>query len=103
VALRKGAHRLIGFVTDSIEGFRFNSGVARLYEFLNMLKARLPADGSGASQGVLAARAEALEILARLISPFTPHLAEEAWAQPGQVRHGRRRALAQGRRRPSGR
>jgi leucyl-tRNA synthetase len=26
-------------VTDSIEGFRFNSGVARLYEFLNMLKA----------------------------------------------------------------
>jgi leucyl-tRNA synthetase len=81
VALRKGAHRLIGFVTDSIEGFRFNSGVARLYEFLNMLKAA-PADG--ASQGVLAARAEALEILARLISPFTPHLAEEAWAHLGK-------------------
>ncbi|MEJ2815531.1 leucine--tRNA ligase [Caulobacter sp. CCG-8] len=81
VALRKGAHRLIGFVTDSIEGFRFNSGVARLYEFLNMLKA---APAEGASQGVLAARAEALEILARLISPFTPHLAEEAWAQLGK-------------------
>ncbi|WP_029910074.1 leucine--tRNA ligase [Caulobacter sp. UNC358MFTsu5.1] len=81
VALRKGAHRLIGFVTDSIEGFRFNSGVARLYEFLNMLKS---APAEGASQGVLAARAEALEILARLISPFTPHLAEEAWAQLGK-------------------
>jgi len=81
LALRKGAHRLIGFVTDSIEGFRFNSGVARLYEFLNMLKA---APAVGASQGVLAARAEALEILARLISPFTPHLAEEAWAQLGK-------------------
>ncbi|GGL44219.1 leucine--tRNA ligase [Caulobacter rhizosphaerae] len=81
LALRKGAHRLIGFVTDSIEGFRFNSGVARLYEFLNMLKA---APAEGASQGVLAARAEALEILARLISPFTPHLAEEAWAQLGK-------------------
>ena len=81
MALRKGAHRLIGFVTDSIEGFRFNSGVARLYEFLNMLKA---APAEGASQGVLAARAEALEILARLISPFTPHLAEEAWAQLGK-------------------
>jgi leucyl-tRNA synthetase len=82
VALRKGAHRLIGFVTDSIEGFRFNSGVARLYEFLNMLKA---APAEGASQGVLAARAEALEILARLISPFTPHLAEEAWAHLGKA------------------
>ncbi|MFZ0269010.1 leucine--tRNA ligase [Caulobacter sp.] len=87
LALRKGAHRLIGFVTDSIEGFRFNSGVARLYEFLNMLKAAPAAlpDGSAASQGVLAARAEALEILARLISPFTPHLAEEAWAQLGKA------------------
>ena len=82
VALRKGAHRLIGFVTDSIEGFRFNSGVARLYEFLNMLKA---APAENASQGVLAARAEALEILARLISPFTPHLAEEAWAHLGKA------------------
>jgi leucyl-tRNA synthetase len=80
VALRKSAHKLIGFVTDSIEGFRFNSGVARLYEFLNALKA---APAEGASQGVLAARAEALNILARLVSPFTPHLAEEAWASIG--------------------
>ena len=80
VALRKSAHKLIGFVTDSIEGFRFNSGVARLYEFLNALKA---APVEGASQGVLAARKEALHILARLVAPFTPHLAEEAWASLG--------------------
>ena len=80
VALRKSAHKLIGFVTDSIEGFRFNSGVARLYEFLNVLKA---APAEGASQGVLAARKEALNILARLVAPFTPHLAEEAWASIG--------------------
>jgi leucyl-tRNA synthetase len=80
LALRKSAHKLIGFVTDSIEGFRFNSGVARLYEFLNALKA---APAEGASQGVLAARKEALNILARLVAPFTPHLAEEAWASIG--------------------
>ena len=80
LALRKAAHKLIGFVTDSIEGFRFNSGVARLYEFLNALKA---APAEGASQAVLAARAEALNILARLVAPFTPHLAEEAWARIG--------------------
>ncbi len=80
LALRKSAHKLIGYVTDSIEGFRFNSGVARLYEFLNALKA---APAEGASEAVLAARAEALNILARLVSPFTPHLAEEAWAKIG--------------------
>lgn len=80
LALRKAAHKLIGFVTDSIEGFRFNSGVARLYEFLNALKA---APAEGASDAVLAARAEALNILARLVAPFTPHLAEEAWASIG--------------------
>ncbi len=80
MALRKSAHKLIGYVTDSIEGFRFNSGVARLYEFLNALKA---APAEGASEAILAARAEALNILARLVSPFTPHLAEEAWAKVG--------------------
>ncbi|USQ96015.1 leucine--tRNA ligase [Caulobacter sp. RL271] len=80
LTLRKAAHKLIGFVTDSIEGFRFNSGVARLYEFLNALKA---APAEGASSAVLAARAEALNILARLVAPFTPHLAEEAWAKIG--------------------
>ncbi len=81
LALRKAAHKLIGFVTDSIEGFRFNSGVARLYEFLNALKA---APAEGATQAVLAARAEALDILARLVAPFTPHLAEEAWVRLGR-------------------
>jgi leucyl-tRNA synthetase len=34
---------------------------------------------------VLAARAEALGALARLIAPFTPHLAEEAWVSLGNT------------------
>jgi leucyl-tRNA synthetase len=79
-ALLQATHRLIKSVTESIEGFRFNSGIARLYEFLNTLKA-YPA--AGASPAVLAARAEALGALARLIAPFTPHLAEEGWARIG--------------------
>jgi leucyl-tRNA synthetase len=79
-ALLQATHRLIKNVTESIEGFRFNSGVARLYEFLNILKAHPAAK---ASPAVLAARREALGVLARLIAPFTPHLAEEGWARVG--------------------
>jgi leucyl-tRNA synthetase len=78
--LRRATHKLIGWVTDSIENFRFNSGVARLYEFLNILRA---APAAGASDAVLAARTEALEVLARLVAPFTPHLAEACWQRLG--------------------
>ena len=67
-------------MTEAIETFRFNSGIARLYEFLNLLKDH---KAEGASPAVLAARAEALSAFARLIAPFTPHLAEECWALLG--------------------
>src|SRR5207302_7952089 len=79
-ALRVATHNLVKAMTEAIETFRFNSGIARLYEFLNLLKAH-PANG--ASPAVLAARREALSAFARLIAPFTPHLAEECWARVG--------------------
>ena len=78
--LRRATHRLIKSFTEALEGFRFNSGIARLYEFLNTLKG-LPADKAG--PGGVMARAEALSALARLIAPVTPHLAEECWARIG--------------------
>ncbi len=78
--LRRAAHRLVKNFTEALEGFRFNSGIARLYEFLNVLRG-LPADKAG--PGGVAARAEALSVLARLIAPVTPHLAEECWARIG--------------------
>jgi leucyl-tRNA synthetase len=86
LALRKSAHKLIGFVTDSHRGLPLQQrrgAPVRVPE--HALKAAPAANGDGtpASQGVLAARAEALDILARLIAPFTPHLAEEAWASIG--------------------
>ena len=79
-ALLRAAHRLVKAMTEAVDDFRFNSGIARLYEFLNVLKAH-PAEGG--SPGLLAARAEALSIFARLIAPFTPHLAEECWSRIG--------------------
>ena len=80
LTIRRGSHRLIKTLTEAIEGFRFNSGIARLYEFLNLLK-DFKAEGAGPA--VLFARQEALSALARLIAPFTPHLAEECWARIG--------------------
>jgi len=79
-ALRRATHRLTKALTEAIEDFRFNSGIARLYEFLNILKAN-PADK--ASPAVLTARHEALATFARLVAPFTPHLAEECWTRIG--------------------
>jgi leucyl-tRNA synthetase len=78
--LRRATHKLVKQVTEAIDTFRFNAGIARLYEFLNLLKANPVA---GATPAVLAARQEALSAFARLIAPFTPHLAEECWARIG--------------------
>ncbi|HEX3888825.1 MAG TPA: class I tRNA ligase family protein, partial [Phenylobacterium sp.] len=77
---RRATHKQIKQVTEAIDTFRFNSGIARLYEFLNLLKANPAANGSPA---LLAARQEALSAFARLIAPFTPHLAEECWVRVG--------------------
>ncbi|MFO1013017.1 MAG: leucine--tRNA ligase [Caulobacteraceae bacterium] len=79
-ALVRATHRLTKMVTSSIEDFRFNTGIARFYEFLSLLKAHPAAK---ASPAVLAARQEALSAFARLIAPFTPHLSEECWARIG--------------------
>jgi leucyl-tRNA synthetase len=76
--LRRATHKAIKAVTDAIEGFRFNSAIARLYEFVAAVRdARL----AGASPG---ARREALSALARLVGPFAPHLAEECWQTLGE-------------------
>jgi leucyl-tRNA synthetase len=81
VELRRATHHAIKAVTDAIEGFRFNSGIARLHEFTSVIKG-FPAPQ--ASEAVLAARHEALSALARLIAPFAPHLAEECWERLGE-------------------
>jgi len=78
-ALARATHKAIKAVTDAIEGFRFNSAIARIYEFTATVRAaRLE------SEAALGSRRSALSALARLIAPFAPHLAEECWAALGE-------------------
>ncbi|QDL90869.1 leucine--tRNA ligase [Paroceanicella profunda] len=74
LALRRAAHRAIADVTAGIEGFAFNKAVAKLYEFTNAV---------AKSSAPRAARIEAMQVMARLMAPMTPHLAEEIWAHLG--------------------
>ena len=76
-ALIRETHKAIKAVSDGVEGFRFNSAIAKLYAFVATVR-----DHEGAG-GV--ARSEALSALARLIAPFTPHLAEECWTRLGEA------------------
>ncbi|MDR5652394.1 leucine--tRNA ligase [Ruixingdingia sedimenti] len=73
-AVLKAAHRAIADVTAGVEGFAFNKAIAALYTLTNAIAK------SGASAQ---ARAEALRIMARLMSPMVPHLAEEVWSMLG--------------------
>jgi leucyl-tRNA synthetase len=78
LALRQLSHRAIQSVTDDIESFRFNVAIARCYELVNAI-AKLKGDDDAS----VYARGEALRILAQLISPYMPHLAEECWETLG--------------------
>jgi len=73
-ALLREMHKTIDAVTKGIDGFLFNTSIARLYAFTNTL-AKSPA-------GAEAKRA-AMKVMAQLMAPMTPHLAEEIWARLG--------------------
>jgi leucyl-tRNA synthetase len=81
LALRQTTHRVLAGVTDDIENFRFNRAVARSYELINAIK---KADGATDAETVFA-RGEALRLMAQMLAPFMPHLAEECWQALGQT------------------
>ena len=73
-ALRRATHKTIHDVTQGVESFGFNAAIARLYGFTTAL---------GKSTASTAAKKQAMLTLAQLMSPMTPHLAEEIWALLG--------------------
>ena len=75
-SLRRVTHRTIAAVSEALDSFAFNVAVARLYELANAIA---EAERTPDEPGFGAARREAVEMLARLIAPMMPHLAEEVY------------------------
>ncbi|GFE66260.1 leucine--tRNA ligase [Litoreibacter roseus] len=73
-ALERATAQAIHEVTQGIETFGFNKSVAKLHEFANTIQK------SDAGPG---AKRQAIKTLAQLMSPMTPHLAEEIWSHLG--------------------
>ncbi len=73
-ALLRDMHKAIHEVTLGVESFGFNASIAKLYGFTNTLS-KSKAGGD--------AKREAMRTLAQLMSPMTPHLAEDIWANLG--------------------
>ena len=67
----RAMHKCILEVTERIDTMKFNTAVSSLMIYVNYLSdmAQIPA--------------EMYETLIKLLSPFTPHLAEEMWARLG--------------------
>ena len=73
--LLKEMHKTTHDVTQAIESFGFNSAIARLYSFTNVL---------AKSKAGTKAKLSAAKTLAQLMSPMTPHLSEEIWEKLGE-------------------
>ncbi|MEP1613059.1 MAG: leucine--tRNA ligase [Roseobacter sp.] len=73
--LLRAMHVTIRDVTLGVESFGFNAAIAKLYAFTAVLhKSKAGAE----------AQKQAILTLAKLMSPMTPHLAEDIWARHGQ-------------------
>jgi leucyl-tRNA synthetase len=86
LAIRKAAHKALKLVGEDIERLGFNKAIARCYELVNEISPSIATVSAGkADEALAAACREAAEILAQLISPFMPHLAEECWKALGHA------------------
>ena len=70
-------NKLIEEVTNDIDTFKYNFAISKIREFSNYLS---KVEGKISSS----AFKESSEIIIKLISPFAPHLSEEAWEQLGK-------------------
>ncbi|VAW05016.1 Leucyl-tRNA synthetase, partial [hydrothermal vent metagenome] len=73
-ALNRKLHQTIAGVAKDIEELSFNKAVAKIFELVNQIEKSNPSRD----------RNKAIKIVARLVAPMVPHVAEEAWALFGE-------------------
>ncbi len=74
-ALLKAAHRCIKKVTEDLDELHFNTAISAMMVYSSDLSESLEKDG--------VAYRYTSEIMAKLLSPFAPHIAEELWQELG--------------------
>lgn len=79
-ALQRVVHQTVKKVTRDMEGFRFNTMVARLMELSNFLN-----DTREAGSVSTKTWGDAIESLLLLLAPSAPHLSEELWQRTGHA------------------
>ncbi|NNG70549.1 leucine--tRNA ligase [Rhizobium laguerreae] len=84
LSISQAAHKTLKAVQNDYDKLWFNKAVARIYELVNALAAPMTKVAVGEGDATYrAAVRDAAEILIQLVSPMTPHLAEECWAALG--------------------
>ncbi|HYJ81044.1 MAG TPA: class I tRNA ligase family protein, partial [Longimicrobiaceae bacterium] len=71
-AVEQKLHATIRKVTEDLEALSYNTAIAAMMEYLNVVRA-----------GGRTPERAAVEPLVRLVAPFAPHLAEELWERTG--------------------
>ncbi len=79
-ALRRKTHQTIAKVAEDLESFRFNTAVAALMEWVNVITDTAQSVDIAAGERS-AALDEALQMLVLSLSPIAPHLADELWTE----------------------
>ena len=74
-SLRRINHKSADAIGQSIDAFRFNSGIATLYDWLNALKKAESQSGDDWDAALI----EGADMLTLSLVPFMPHLSEACW------------------------
>jgi leucyl-tRNA synthetase len=77
-AIERLRHKTIKRVTEDLTNFRFNTALAAMMEFNNVLIKQQHQEVARST-----AYRNALETLLQLLAPFAPHMTEELWHQIG--------------------
>ncbi len=77
-AARRKLHQTIHKVTEDIEELRYNTAIAAMMEYVNLLR---EVSGLAANEPGASVPSELIEPIVIMLAPLAPHFAEECWEQ----------------------